>query len=98
MSRRRRRRVDETIMLLLPAIAKVGEKEARFLSREALLRTALRAHVTGTNAWETTVVDGAGKISHRSLGDAGYELSVLPEGSDTPETLVVGNGGEVNKP
>jgi hypothetical protein len=81
-------------MLMLPAVAKVGDKDARFQSRRELLRLALHARATGTNTWESGTSVGAGKVSHKSRGESGYELSILPEGTDTPEVLVVGEGDE----
>ncbi len=85
-------------MLMLPAVAKVGEKDARFQSRRELLRLVLRARATGTNPWESEAPSGVGKVSHRPRGESGYELSILPEGTDTPEVLVVGEVDEPAKP
>jgi hypothetical protein len=85
-------------MLMLPAVAKVGDKDARFQSRRELLRLALHARATGTNTWESGTSVGAGKVTHRSRGESGYELSILPAGTDTPEVLVVGEGDEPAKP
>jgi hypothetical protein len=84
-------------MLMLPAVAKVAEKDARHRALIELLRTALSARASDKPIETGVQIPGVGPIARRDCGDTGYELSVVLPGAAGTVSLVVGEGCEEKK-
>jgi hypothetical protein len=75
--------------LLLPAIAKVSERENQFQMRQQLLLLAIQALRHGPDAIKGATVPDHGPVEYRQTG-AGFELRCQPGSADKPEVLQVG--------
>lgn len=79
-------------MLMLPAAAKVAEKDAKHRALIDLLRAAISARAADRRLPAEGQIPGVGPVTRRDCADMGYELAVTLPGAAGTVSLIVGEG------